>query len=89
MGTKHAKKRYLVVRYTMKPDKKFDELIELTKKRIGAGKLANASVVLDLHNKKVLKCSLPNIDQNTVPFDNVYTHYRKFYADAIDQFMKD
>ena len=32
MGTKHSKKRYLIVNYIQKPDKKFDEVVELCKK---------------------------------------------------------
>ena len=53
MGTKHNKKRYLVVKYKAKPDKKFDELVEMSKKKIGAGKMAEAAIVLDLQNQKV------------------------------------
>ena len=33
MGTKHNKKRYLIVNYIQKPDKKFDEVVELSKKK--------------------------------------------------------
>ena len=54
MGTKHAKKRFFIVKYTKKPDGKFDELVELSKKKIGAGKMTEAAVVLDLQNKKIL-----------------------------------
>ena len=64
MGTKHNKKRYLVVKYKAKPDKKFDELVEMSKKKIGAGKMAEAAIVLDLQNQKVLKCNLPGVDEN-------------------------
>ena len=31
MGKKHAKKRYFCVSYTIKPDKKFDEFVTLSK----------------------------------------------------------
>jgi len=41
MGTKHAKKRFFIVNYIQKPDKQFDEVVELCKKSIGAGKEAN------------------------------------------------
>ena len=34
MGKKHAKKRYFCVKYNIKPDKKFDEFVELSKKKI-------------------------------------------------------
>lgn len=87
MGAKHTKKRFFIVKYNMKPDNKFDEFVELSKKKVGAGKMAEASVVLDLVNEIVIKCDLPNVDGNNIPYENVYMHYRKWYADAIDQFM--
>ena len=56
MGKKHDKKRYFCVKYIIKADKKFDEFVELSKKKIGPGKMLEYTVVLDLVNKKVLKC---------------------------------
>lgn len=70
----------------MKPDKKFDELITLTKKKIGSGKLLQYSVVLDLINKEVVKCDLPGTEK--LPYEQIEQHYRKWYADAMDQFVK-
>ena len=35
MGSKHNKKRFFCVKYNIKPDGKFDELVELSKKKIG------------------------------------------------------
>ena len=87
MGNKHDKKRYFIVNYNLKPDGKYDEFVELSKKKIGAGKIAEAKVILDLIEKKVIKVNLPNIPQD-FPFDNLYNHYRQFYADAIDEFIK-
>ena len=90
MGSKHNKKRYFIVKYNIKADKKFDEFVELSKKKIGPGKLAEAMVVLDLVNKEVLKCELPGIPfymRGKVPYENIYNHYRKWYADVIDQFV--
>ena len=87
MGTKHNKKRYLVVKYKAKPDKKFDELVEMSKKKIGAGKMAEAAIVLDLQNQKVLKCNLPGVDEN-IEYGKVYAHVQKYYGDAISEFMK-
>ena len=87
MGTKHNKKRYLVVKYKAKPDKKFGELVEMSKKKIGAGKMAEAAIVLDLKNQKVLKCNLPGVDEN-IEYGKVYAHFQKYYGDAISEFMK-
>ena len=47
-------------------------------------------VVLDLMNRIVLKCELPGIpfyERGNIPYENVYMHYRKWYADVIDQFI--
>ena len=90
MGRKHTKKRFFIVKYIIKADKTFDEFIELSKKTPGSGKMAEAMVVLDLVNGEVLKCELPGIPfykRDKVPFENVYVHYRKWYADVIDQFL--
>mgnify|MGYP000011228384 CR=1 FL=1 len=87
MGSKHKKKRYLIVRYTKKPDGKFDELVELTKKKIGAGKMTESAVVLDLHNKEILKMSLDGAPKD-LTYQQVFDHYKKFYSDAIEQFLK-
>ena len=90
MGKKHDKKRYFCVKYIIKADKKFDEFVELSKKKIGPGKMLEYTVVLDLVNKKVLKCELPGIPltmRDNMPFENVEKHYRKWYADAMDQFV--
>jgi hypothetical protein len=86
MGKKHDKKRFFIVKYVMKPDNKFDEFVELSKKKVGAGKIAEAKVVLDLINEEVIKCDLPNVPEN-IPFENVYKHYRKWYADVMDEFV--
>ena len=87
MGTKHAKKRFFIVKYTKKPDGKFDELVELSKKKIGPGKMPQAAVVLDLHNEKILKMGLDEAPED-LTYQKVLDHYKKFYADAINQFLK-
>ena len=49
------------------------------------------TVILDLINKEVLKCELPDLPlhvRDSMPYENVYNHYRKWYGDAIDQFIK-
>ena len=61
--------------------------MELSKKKIGAGKITEAKVVLDLIEQKVIKVDLPNVPKD-FPFEALYKHYRKWYADAIDQFLK-
>ena len=86
MGTKHNKKRFFIVKYVWKPDGKFDEFVELSKKKVGVGKITEAKVVLDLVNETIVKCDLPNVPLD-IPYENVYKHYRKWYADVIDQFL--
>ena len=91
MGKKHAKKRYFCVKYIIKPDKKFDEFVELSKKRIGPGKMLEYTVVLDLVNKEVLKNELPGIpvaQRDEIPYEPIEQHYRQWYAEAMDQFDK-
>ena len=88
MGSKHEKKRYFIVKYSIKPSGKYDELVELSKKKLGAGKITEAKVILDLVNKEVVKVDLPNIPKD-FPFESLYNHYRQWYADAIDNFIKD
>ena len=91
MGKKHAKKRYFCVSYTIKPDKKFDEFVTLSKKKIGPGKMAEYTVVLDLVNKEVLKNDLPGIpvaQRDQIPFERIEQHYRQWYAEAMDEFVK-
>ena len=91
MGKKHTKKRYFCVKYNIKPDKKFDEIVELSKKKIGPGKMQEYTVVLDLINKEVLKNDLPGIplaQRDQIPYDKIEQHYRQWYAEAIDQFIK-
>ena len=91
MGKKHAKKRYFCVKYNIKPDGKFDEFVELSKKKIGVGKMNEYTVVLDLINKEVLKNELPGIplaQRDQVPYDRIEQHYRKWYAEAMDAFFK-
>ena len=87
MGSKHDKRRYFIVKYNIRPDGKFDELVELSKKKLGAGKIAEAKVVLDLLEQKVIKVDLPNVPTDA-PYDLVYKHYRQWYTDAIDAFLK-
>jgi hypothetical protein len=88
MGSKKDRKRFFIVKYNIKKDGKFDEFVELSKKKVGTGKFAESKVVLDLVNEQVLKCDLPGTQGLNVPYENVYQHYRKWYADAIDEFLK-
>tara|TARA_Y100001937_G_scaffold109836_1_gene154895 strand:+ start:551 stop:826 length:276 start_codon:yes stop_codon:yes gene_type:complete len=91
MGKKHAKKRYFCVKYIIKPDKKFDEFVELSKKKIGTGKMQEYTVVLDLVNREILKNELPGIpvaQRDSIPYEKIEQHYRQWYAEAIDQFIK-
>ena len=91
MGSKHNKKRYFCVKYVIKPDKKFDEFVELSKKKIGTGKMQEYTVVLDLINKQVIKNELPGIpvaQRDEIPYERIEQHYRQWYAEAMDQFVK-
>jgi len=91
LGSKHNKKRYFCVKYIIKPDKKFDEFVELSKKKIGSGKALEYTVILDLVNKEVMKNELPGIpvaQRDEIPYEKIEQHYRQWYAEAIDAFIK-
>ena len=89
MGSKHDKKRYFIVKYQINKDGKWDELIELSKKKVGPGKIKESGIVLDLLKKEVLKCDIPGIPAGTqVPYDNIYNHFHKTYAKILELFIK-
>ena len=88
MGSKHDKKRFLIVKYSLNKQGKYDELVELSKKRLGAGKIAEAKVILDLENKEVIKCDFVDMPRDsTPPYEHIYNHYYKWYGNVIDQFL--
>ena len=89
MGSKHDKKRFFIVKYSLNKQGTYDELVELSKKGIGPGKLAQAGIVLDLIGKEVLKCEVPGQQITTdMPYDIIYTHFHKAYGNVLDQFIK-
>ena len=89
MGSKHNKKRFLIVKYSLNMKGTYDELVELSKKNIGSGKLAQSGIVLDLVNKEVLKCEVPGApSQAGIPYENVYEHFHKAYGNMLDLFIK-
>ena len=89
MGSKHNKKRFLIIKYSLNMKGTYDELVELSKKNIGSGKLAQSGIVLDLVNKEVLKCEVPGApSQAGIPYENVYEHFHKAYGNMLDQFIK-
>ena len=89
MGSKHNKKRFLIVKYNLNKQGQFDELVELSKKKCGPGKILQAGIVLDLINKEVLKCEVPGQPIGSeIPYENVYEHFHKAYGDMLDQFIK-
>ena len=91
MGRKHNKKRFFCVKYIIKPDKKFDEFVELSKKKIGPGKMLEYTVVLDLVNEEVLKNDLPGIpvaERDNTPYSRILDHYKRWYAEAINTFVQ-
>ena len=89
MGSKHNKKRFLIVKYSLNMKGTYDELVELSKKNLGSGKLAQSGIVLDLINKEVLKCEVPGApSQAGIPYENVYEHFHKAYGNMLDLFIK-
>jgi hypothetical protein len=90
MGSKHAKKRFLIVNYTMNAKGGYDELVELSKKKCGPVKVLNSGVVLDLVNKVVLKCEVPGQPDlvDHIAFETLYKHFYKAYGEMLDQFIK-
>ena len=89
MGSKHDKKRYFIVKYNLNKQGTYDELVELSKKNIGPGKITQAGIVLDLIGKEVLKCEVPGQQITTdMPYDIIYSHFHKAYGNVLDQFIK-
>ena len=89
MGNKHNKKRFMIVNYSLNTKGTYDELVELSKKNIGSGKLAQSGIVLDLINKEVLKCEVPGAPRQAgIPYENVYEHFHKAYGNMLEQFVK-
>ena len=89
MGSKHNKRRFLIVKYSLNKQGTYDELVELSKKGIGPGKLTQAGIVLDLIEKEVLKCEVPGQQiAKDMPYDTIYSHFHKAYGNVLDQFIK-
>ena len=89
MGSKHDKKRFLIIKYSINKEGKYDELVELSKKKIGPGKIAEAGVVLDLINKEILKCDIPGVaKEHILSYEKIYNYYHNYYSKVIDQFIK-
>ena len=90
MGSKHNKKRFLIVNYTFNAKGGYDELVELSKKKCGPVKVLKSGVVLDLVNKVVLKCEVsgqPDLVDH-IAFETLYKHFHKAYGEMLDQFIK-
>ena len=89
MGSKHNKRRFLIVKYSLNKQGTYDELVELSKKNIGPGKITQAGIVLDLIDKEVLKCKVPGQQiAADIPYDTIYSHFHKAYGNVLDQFIK-
>ena len=91
MCRKHNKKRFFCVKYIFKKDRKFDEFVELSKKKIGTGKMLEYTVVLDLVNEKILKNDLPGIpvaERDNITYSAILDHYKRWYAEAINTFLQ-
>ena len=89
MVSKHDKKRFLIVKYSLNKQGKYDELFELSKKKIGPGKIVEAGVVLDLINEEVLKCDIPVVaKEHIISYEKIYNYYHNHYSKVIEQFIK-
>tara|TARA_Y100001937_G_C7083410_1_gene314132 strand:- start:123 stop:395 length:273 start_codon:yes stop_codon:yes gene_type:complete len=90
MGSKHSKKRFLIVNYSLNAKGGYDELVELSKKKCGQGKITKSGVVLDLVNKEVLKCEVPGQPNfgDLIPYESLYRHFHKAYGEMLDKFIK-
>jgi|TARA_B100000035_G_scaffold146453_1_gene124694 hypothetical protein len=89
MGSKHNKKRFLIVKYSLNKQGQYDELVELSKKKCGPGKILQSGIVLDLINKEVIKCEVPGQPMGTdIPYESVYQHFHKAYGNVLEQFLK-
>ena len=90
MGKKHDKKRFLIVKYSINAKGGYDELVELSKKKCGQGKILASGVVLDLVNQEVLKCEVPgqpDLSQH-ITYETLYKHFHKAYGNVLDEFIK-
>ena len=90
MGNKHNKKRFLIVNYTFNKKGGYDELVELSKKKGGPGKVMKSGVVLDLINEEVLKCEVPGQPNlaDHISYETLYRHFHKAYGEMLDQFIR-
>ena len=90
MGSKHDKKRYMIIKYSLNTKGTYDELVELSKKSIGPGKLVQSGVVLDLVNEEVLKCEVPGQPNlvDHISYDTLHKHFYKAYGPMLDKFIK-
>ena len=89
MGNKHNKKRFLIVNYTFNKKGGYDELVELSKKKCGPGKVMKSGVVLDLINEEVLKCEVPGQPNlaDHISYETLYRHFHKAYREMLDKFI--
>ena len=79
----------MIVKYSLNTKGTYDELVELSKKHVGSGKLVQSGIVLDLIDKEVLKCEVPGSPrQDDIPYETVYAHFHKTYGDMLEQFIK-
>ena len=90
MGSKHNRKRFLIVNYSLNAKGGYDELVELSKKKCGQGKIIKSGVVLDLVNKEVLKCEVPGQSDlvDHIAFETLYKHFHKAYGEMLDKFIE-
>ncbi len=90
MGSKHNKKRFLIVKYSLNMKGTYDELVELSKKNLGSGKLGESEIVIGTVNEEVLENVVPGQPSlvDHISYDTLYKHFYKAYGSMLDQIIK-
>ena len=78
--------RYLMITFFRKPSGQIDEQVGFAKK-VRPNDLQTCNVILDYHEKKVIKCV---IEGKIVPtdFHRMHAYYKEVYPQLIDQLEK-
>lgn len=79
--------RYLLLSFLRRPGGQIDEQVSVSK-RVRNSDLANANVIIDYAEKKVVKCVIEGKVHDT-DFDRMTEYYRKVYPTLIAQLEKE
>ena len=79
--------RYLILTYYQKPTGKLDEAMTVAK-RVKPNDFAQANVIIDFKELKVLKCSMGGVN---VPrdFDRIVEYYMEHYESTITRLFNE